>query len=77
MVLPSNDSLHEDLILEELEVFQVSSASLPLRFHHFLLCEIKERWRRGGAGGVQELSGVRSNSQVVARGNRPFIAVMT
>lgn len=30
MVLPSNGSLHEDLILEELEVFQVSSAPLPL-----------------------------------------------
>lgn len=30
MVLPSNDSLHEDLILEELEVFQVSAASLLL-----------------------------------------------
>lgn len=28
-MLPSNGSLHEDLILEELEVFQVSSASLP------------------------------------------------
>lgn len=27
IVLPSNDSLHEDLILEELEVFQVSFSS--------------------------------------------------
>lgn len=27
IVLPSNGSLHQDLILEELEVFQVSSSS--------------------------------------------------
>lgn len=33
-MLPSNDSLHEDLILEELEVFQV------LLTHHFLFCKL-------------------------------------
>lgn len=61
MVLPSNDSLHEDLILEELEVFQVSAASLPL--HTFVTsCSVRSK-RNGGregveptvAGGVQEL----------------------
>lgn len=32
IVLPSNHSLHEDLILEELEVFKVSSFSFTLFF---------------------------------------------
>lgn len=48
-MLPSNDSLHEDLILEELEVFQVgSSSSLLLLTQHFVLCNIKERVGVGG-----------------------------
>lgn len=35
IVLPSNNSLHEDLILEELEVFKVSFSPASLSSHFF------------------------------------------
>lgn len=44
-MLPSNGSLHEDLILEELEVFQVSSASLPLT-------DVTSSSAKSGGGGL-------------------------
>lgn len=45
IVLPSNDSLHEDLILEELEVFKVSRL-LSLTFITFF--SAKSKGKKGG-----------------------------
>lgn len=53
IVLPSNHSLHEDLILEELEVFKVSCLFLSPFFYSTLtfIPFLSQNQRQGGGGG--------------------------
>lgn len=64
IALPSNNSLHEDLILEELEVFKVS----PLLFIPSSLSSLsflqnqREKGREGGGGLGQDTKGERAEA---------------
>lgn len=51
IVLPSNQSLHEDLILEELEVFKVSCLFFSPFFFHSTLTFIPFLSHKSGGGG--------------------------
>lgn len=70
-MLPSNGSLHEDLILEELEVFQVSSASLPLTD------VTSSSAKSGGAGAEPTVGGGVPQLGCCCQGNHRFITVVT
>lgn len=63
-MLPSNHSLHEDLILEELEVFKVSCLfSLLFHFHPFSLPKSKAVAEEGELGQNSKAGGGRQTKE--------------
>lgn len=70
IVLPSNQSMQEDLILEELEVFKVSSLFFSAFFRYAPLLLSRKNQRRGETGG-----GVRRWATTQRQTDRNRVAV--